>query len=93
MLYLIGLGLGNAKDITVKGLEIVKSAKKVFLELYTSILSVGKETLVSSILTKPHKNKMFTAQEKFYGRELILVDRELVEQNSGSKWILIHHLM
>ena len=23
-------------------------------------------------------------QEKFYGRELILADRELVEQNSGS---------
>ncbi|XP_044167602.1 diphthine methyl ester synthase-like [Acropora millepora] len=24
MLYLVGLGLGDAKDITVKGLEIVK---------------------------------------------------------------------
>ena len=51
MLYLIGLGLGDAKDITVKGLEIVKSAKKVFLESYTSILSVGKEALVNDILT------------------------------------------
>ena len=50
MLYLIGLGLGDAKDITVKGLEIVKSAKQVFLESYTSVLSVGKETLVSDIL-------------------------------------------
>lgn len=50
MLYLIGLGLGDAKDITVKGLEIVKSAKQVFLESYTSVLSVGKETLVSNIL-------------------------------------------
>ena len=48
MLYLIGLGLGDAKDITVKGLEIVKSAKQVFLESYTSILSVGKESLVSN---------------------------------------------
>ena len=47
MLYLIGLGLGDAKDITVKGLEIVKSAKQVFLESYTSILTVGKEALVS----------------------------------------------
>jgi len=26
MLYLVGLGLGDAKDITVKGLEIVKKA-------------------------------------------------------------------
>ena len=37
------------KDITIKGLEIVKSAKKIFLESYTSILSVGKEALVSDV--------------------------------------------
>ena len=46
MLYLVGLGLGDAKDITVKGLEIVKSADYVFLEAYTSILSVGQQVLV-----------------------------------------------
>ncbi|KAJ7358782.1 diphthine synthase [Desmophyllum pertusum] len=45
MLYLVGLGLGDAKDITVKGLEIVKKADYVFLEAYTSILCVGKEVL------------------------------------------------
>lgn len=45
MLYLIGLGLGDAKDISVKGLEVVKSAHNVFLEAYTSILTVGKEEL------------------------------------------------
>ncbi|KAH7827884.1 diphthine synthase [Monocercomonoides exilis] len=38
VLYLIGLGLGDAKDITVRGLEIVKRAHKVYLESYTSIL-------------------------------------------------------
>nr|XP_021186331.2 diphthine methyl ester synthase [Helicoverpa armigera] len=62
MFYLIGLGLGDAKDITVKGLEIVKKCDKVFLEGYTSILTVGKEVL-----------------EDFYGRPLILADRELCE--------------
>jgi diphthine synthase len=31
MLYFIGLGLGDAKDITVKGLEIVKSCSRVYL--------------------------------------------------------------
>ncbi|EDO45089.1 predicted protein [Nematostella vectensis] len=65
MLYLIGLGLGDAKDITVKGLEVVKKAKKVFLEAYTSILGVNKEEL-----------------EKLYGRDVILADRDLVEQQS-----------
>jgi len=46
MFYLVGLGLGDAKDITVKGLEIVRKAKRVYLEAYTSILTVGKENLV-----------------------------------------------
>ncbi len=48
MLYLIGLGLGDVKDITVKGLEIVRSCEEVYLEAYTSILSygLGKKELV-----------------------------------------------
>ncbi|KAH9639219.1 hypothetical protein HF086_014083 [Spodoptera exigua] len=62
MFYLIGLGLGDAKDITVKGLEIVKKCDKVLLEGYTSILTVGKEVL-----------------EEYYGRPLIIADRELCE--------------
>lgn len=62
MLYLVGLGLGDKTDISVKGLEIVKSAKRVFLEAYTSIFGDGKEEL-----------------EQFYGREVIVADREFVE--------------
>ena len=46
MLYLVGLGLCDATDITVKGLEIVRRASRVYLEAYTSILTVGKEELV-----------------------------------------------
>eukprot|EP00088_Acartia_fossae_P031658 TRINITY_DN3249_c0_g1_i1.p1 TRINITY_DN3249_c0_g1~~TRINITY_DN3249_c0_g1_i1.p1 ORF type:complete len:286 (-),score=54.30 TRINITY_DN3249_c0_g1_i1:1-819(-) len=65
MLYFIGLGLGDAKDITVRGLELVKQSERVYLEHYTSILTCGKEEL-----------------EKFYEREIILADREMVEQNS-----------
>ena len=45
MLFLIGLGLGDIKDITVKGLEIVKKCDKVYLEHYTSILTVGQSEL------------------------------------------------
>uniref|UniRef100_A0A671SXH5 diphthine methyl ester synthase n=1 Tax=Sinocyclocheilus anshuiensis TaxID=1608454 RepID=A0A671SXH5_9TELE len=45
MLYFIGLGLGDVKDITVKGLEIVRQCSRVYLEAYTSILTVGKEAL------------------------------------------------
>ena len=45
MLYFIGLGLGDATDITVKGLEIVKGCDRVYLEEYTSILTCGREAL------------------------------------------------
>ncbi|XP_068599376.1 LOW QUALITY PROTEIN: diphthine methyl ester synthase [Brachionichthys hirsutus] len=62
MLYLIGLGLGDAADITVKGLQAVKRCSRVYLEAYTSVLTVGKEAL-----------------EDYYGKQLILADRDLVE--------------
>jgi diphthine synthase len=39
MLSLVGLGLGDERDITVRGLETVKKADTVFLESYTAILS------------------------------------------------------
>lgn len=47
---MIGLGLGDAKDITVKGLEIIRKCSRVYLESYTSILSVGQKTLVCIII-------------------------------------------
>ena len=48
MLYLIGLGLADETDITVRGLEIVRKCSRVYLEAYTSILLVDKTVLVSS---------------------------------------------
>lgn len=50
MLFLVGLGLGDCKDITVRGLEIVKKAETVYLESYTSILTCGKEALVRNVI-------------------------------------------
>lgn len=66
MLYLIGLGLGDCKDISVRGLEIVRRSACVYLECYTSIMFVSREEL-----------------EAFYGRSLVLADRELVEQRAA----------
>ncbi|KAI1086489.1 Diphthine synthase [Rostrohypoxylon terebratum] len=65
MLYLVGLGLSDETDITVKGLEIVKKASRVYLEAYTSILLVDQSIL-----------------EKYYGRSIVVADREMVESNS-----------
>ncbi|KAF3072287.1 Diphthine methyl ester synthase [Trichoderma simmonsii] len=65
MLYLVGLGLSDETDITVKGLEVVKKASRVYLEAYTSILLVDQSIL-----------------ENYYGRSIIIADREMVESNS-----------
>ncbi|PHH86549.1 hypothetical protein CDD83_10073 [Cordyceps sp. RAO-2017] len=65
MLYLVGLGLSDETDITVKGLEVVKKASRVYLEAYTSVLLVGQAVL-----------------ESYYGRPVIVADREMVESNS-----------
>ena len=53
MLYVIGLGLADERDISVKGLEIVKKASRVYLEAYTAILLVDKEHLVSRATPTP----------------------------------------
>ncbi|MBW2985486.1 diphthine synthase, partial [Candidatus Woesearchaeota archaeon] len=45
MLYLIGIGLNNEKDISLNGLEAVKKADVVYLENYTSKLSCSVEDL------------------------------------------------
>lgn len=44
-LNIIGIGLSTEKDITVKGLEIVKNCDIVYLENYTSLLQITKEEL------------------------------------------------
>lgn len=65
MFYIVGLGLGDCKDITVKGLEIIKKCERVYLESYTSILTCGVEAL-----------------QEFYGKNIIIADRDLVEQGA-----------
>ena len=63
MLYLVGLGLGDGKDITVKGLEVVRSCDQVFLEAYTSLL-ISSET---------------SELESYYNKKIQIADREVVE--------------
>ena len=62
-LYIIGIGLHDKKDITVKGLEAVKRCSEVYLENYTSRLACPIDEL-----------------EQFYGKKVVLADREFVEQ-------------
>lgn len=41
MLYLVGLGLYDEKDISVNGLDAIKSADVVYAEFYTARLFGG----------------------------------------------------
>ncbi|XP_057977512.1 probable diphthine methyl ester synthase [Malania oleifera] len=70
MLYIIGLGLGDEKDITLKGLEAVKKCHKVYIEAYTSLLTFGLSSHGLSTL------------EKLYGKSVTLADRETVEEKA-----------
>lgn len=67
MLTFIGLGLYDEKDISVKGYEKVKEADEVYIEFYTSRL-VGTT-----------KERI----EEFFGREIVELKREDLEDRSG----------
>ncbi|XP_068982210.1 diphthine methyl ester synthase isoform X2 [Bombus flavifrons] len=45
MLHVIGLGLGDPSDITLKGLEIIRMCDRVYLDSYTSILPTSLKDL------------------------------------------------
>ncbi|XP_023878413.2 probable diphthine methyl ester synthase [Quercus suber] len=70
MLFIVGLGLGDEKDITLRGLEAVKKCEKVYIEAYTSLLSFGLSSDGLSTL------------EKLYGKSITLADREIVEEKA-----------
>jgi diphthine synthase len=58
-LYLIGIGLADEKDITLRGLETVKKCSKIYLENYTSLLQCEKEDL-----EKVYGGKIFSADRE-----------------------------
>jgi len=70
MLYIIGLGLGDEQDITLKGLEAIQKCDKVYMEAYTSLLSFGLSSHGLSNL------------EKLYGKPITIADREMVEEKA-----------
>jgi diphthine synthase len=45
MLYVIGLGLGDERDVTLNGLDAIKRCSKVYLEAYTSVLGADAARL------------------------------------------------
>ena len=78
-LFIVGLGLGNEKDITVKGLEAIKQCDSVYLEYYTSKLQCKLEDL-----EKLYEKKIIVADRDLVEKkaeETILKDAK--EKNSA----------
>ena len=63
-LYLIGLGLENQYDISLKGLNILRSCDIIYLENYTSLLQCTKQDL-ETLYQKPIIIADRTASENF----------------------------
>ena len=63
MLIFIGLGLYDERDISVKGLDAVRAADRVYAEFYTSRLM----------------GATFERLEAFYGKKIHLLSRQQVE--------------
>ena len=81
VLYLIGLGLCNEKDITVRGLEFIKQSDYIYMEYYTSILGID-----SKKLEEYYGKKIILAD-----REMIEIDfdKEILEKAKTSKISLL----
>ena len=62
-LIFIGLGLGDERGITLRGLEAAKSCSHLFMENYTSVLEDGSVQRLEAML----------------GKKIVLLDREGVE--------------
>ncbi|MCL2687521.1 MAG: diphthine synthase [Methanobrevibacter sp.] len=66
MLYFVGLGLFNEKDISLKGLEALKSVDIVYAEFFTSRLF----------------GSSFEAIEELIGKEIKVLNRQEVEEEN-----------
>lgn len=75
MLYFIGIGLSDEKDISLKGLEAVKECELVYLENYTSILSVDVKRL----------EELYGKKVKLANRELVEKGSEIIDEAKNKK--------
>ena len=81
VLNIIGLGLADKKDITLKGLELIKQSYYVYLENYTSILLNT---------TKKELEKLYNKQIKLASRAMVEGDdNEIIERAKNHEVALL----
>ncbi len=70
MLYLIGLGLGNEKDLTINSRDIIKKCDFVYLESYTSYIGFDVKKL----------EKLLKKEIKVIGRNFVESESEIISK-------------
>ncbi|MCX6711611.1 MAG: diphthine synthase [Candidatus Woesearchaeota archaeon] len=77
-LYIIGIGLNDEKDITLKGLETVKKCKKLYLDIYTSKINCSVKKLENL-----YKKKITLADRDILENKSNLIVKEAKKNNIG----------
>ena len=76
MLYFIGIGLNDEKDISFNGLEAIKKCKYIYLENYTSKLNCSVKDL-----EKFYKKKIILADREFVENKNIEILNKAKKEN------------
>jgi diphthine synthase len=77
-LYIIGIGLNDEKDITIKGLDAIKKCKKLYLDIYTSKINCSIKTL-----EKLYKKKVILTNREILENKSNLIVNEAKKDNIG----------
>ncbi len=78
MLYFIGIGLNDEKDISFKGLEAIKKCKYIYFENYTSKLNCNVKDL-----EKFYKKKIILANREFVENKNIEILNKAKKENAA----------
>ena len=80
--YLIGIGIGDCKDITIKGLEAIKKSDDVYLESYTSRINspveefekfYGKKIIIADRLSIENKEDEIIKKAKTKNIAILII--------------------
>ncbi len=92
MFYLIGIGIGNEKGITLEGLEILKGADSIYLENYTSKLNFRIEDLEALCGKQIIEAERDFVEQKFHSVLNEAKDKEIALLVSGDPLSATTHL-
>lgn len=79
MLYLIGMGLSDCEDLSIKSVNIIKKANKVFLEAYTCIIHNTLEEL----------ERFFNKKVQLADRNLLENTEILINESQNNDIVLL----